>query len=193
MKIGKIIGFGCLGIIVVFFGLAVLGSMMNGSKSPTNTSSTSSTAANSSTAPSTSTAPAPAPASTTKSAYGVGDTIKLSDREIVITSVDKDYSSGNQFDKPRSSDNSYVLIDVAFTNTGNKEISVNPYNFKLEDETGTQRDVTFAVADGPLESVSLSAGGKTSGKIAFEAKKDSATLKLIYSPGLFSDDIIINL
>ena len=64
---------------------------------------------------------------------------------------------------------------------------VNDFGFKLEDETGTQRNTTFlSGVDGELQSVTLSPNGKTSGKLAFEAKKDSSKLILHYSGNFVS-------
>lgn len=186
MSIGKVFGFGCLGLV----GLAVIIGMISALGGGGGDSSNTDTASNTQTETQASDTTAPA---TNTSTYGVGDVVKLNDQELVVTKVDKNYSSGNQFDTPRSSENTYVLVNVSITNTGSSSLSVNPFSFKLEDETGTQRDSALAIADSPLQSVSLSQGGKTSGNIVFEAKKDSSTLKLIYSPGLFSKDVMINL
>ena len=62
-------------------------------------------------------------------------------------------------------------------------------------ETGTQRNTTIVsgVAS-PLQSVTLSKGGKTSGNMVFEAKADSKTLKLHYEGGIFGgQEVIVNL
>ena len=133
---------------------------------------------------------------TTKTVFAAGETIQMKNHTLLVNNVNKNYSSGNQFDKPSDSNNSYVVMDVTITNTGNSDdLSVNDFGFKLEDETGTQRNTTFGgLADGKLQSVTLSKGGTTSGKLVFEAKKNSATLKLHYSPGMFGgDEITINL
>lgn len=185
MGVGKMLGLGCLGLFGLFVGLGVIGSMLGDSSTPS-TSSTSPTDTGTD-------VPAPEAKAPEKTEYGVGDTIKLKDHEVVIASVDKDYSSGNMFDTPSSSENTYVLVDVAITNTGKNPMSVDSYSFKLEDETGTQRNDVLAITDGRLQNVTLAPGGKTSGKITFEAKKNSSTLKLLYSPGFFSSDIVINL
>ena len=130
-----------------------------------------------------------------KSEYKVGDTVMLKNHQLVVTKVNKNYASGNEFDKPQSSENTFVVVDVTITNTGSDNLSVNPYGFKLEDETGVQRDTTSGgLADGKLDSVTLSPNGKTSGKIVFEAKAGSKVLKLHYSPGLYGgDDVVISL
>jgi hypothetical protein len=127
--------------------------------------------------------------------YKVGDTVKLNNHEIVVKSVDKNHKSGNPYIKPQSSANTYVVIDVAVSNTGNQELPANQYGFKLEDETGTQRNVTYVDnIDGPMEWVTLSPGGKMSGKMVFEAKQNSSVYKLHYSPGSFGGkEVVIDL
>lgn len=176
MSTKKKVGIGCLGIIVFFVLIGALASSGGDSTSSTNNGGSTTT-------------------QEAKKDYAAGETINLKNHQLTITSVNKNYSSGNPYDKPQSSDNSYVLVDVSIVNNGGGEIDVNPYGFKLEDESGTQRDNTWGgLADGKLESVTLSPGGKTSGKIVFEAKRGSSVLKLHYSPGLFGGgEVIINL
>lgn len=129
--------------------------------------------------------------SSEKTEFVAGETIQLNNHTLVVNNVNKNYSSGNQFDKPSDSNNCYVVMDVTITNTGdNDDLSVNDFGFKLEDETGTQRNTTIGIVDGPLQSVTLSKGGTTSGKLIFEAKKNSSVLKLHYSPGIFGGDEI---
>lgn len=88
-----------------------------------------------------------------------------------------------------------MSVNVTLENNGNDEISANEFGFKLEDETGTQRNTGFVTGvANPLQSVTLSKGGKTTGNIVFEAKANSATLKLHYQGGILGgDEIIVNL
>ena len=131
----------------------------------------------------------------TNKVYKTGDTIQLKNHSLTVNSVNKNYKSGNQFDKPQDSANSFVVVDVTITNTGSDDLLVNDFGFKLEDETGTQRNTTFGgLADGKLQSVTLSKDGKTSGKIVFEAKSGSSVLKLHYQGGVFGgEEVIVNL
>ena len=177
MSGGKKFCLGCGGLIVLIIIIAVIASTGNKNKSGSTSSNNSSTQ------------------QAAKTIYAVGDTIQLKNHTLVVNSVNKDYKSGNQFDKPQDSNNSFVVVDVTITNTGNSDdLSVNEFGFKLEDETGTQRNTTIGIVDGSLQSVTLSKGGKTSGKLIFEAKKNSSTLKLHYSPGVFGgDEVTVNL
>lgn len=173
MSSGKKIGIGCLGLVVIVIAIIIF----SGSGNKSSSGGTSPDATNS---------------GSQKSEYAVGEIVKLKNHELVVTDVKQGYTSSNMFDKPRSADNEFVVVTVQITNTGSDQIDANSFGFKLEDETGTQRNGTIvAGVDGELQSVTLSPGGKTAGKLAFEAKKGSSTLKLHYSPGLFGGDSVI--
>ncbi len=171
---------GILGVIVL---IIVISAISGAGKTNTNTSSSSNSA----------------PAKTQeakKSSYAVGEAINLDDHQLVVNSVNKNFQSGNEFDKPQDPNNSFVVVNVTLTNTGNNsDLAVSEYGFKLEDDTGTQRDTTFiSGATNTLQSVTLSKGGTTTGNLSFEAKSGSKTLKLHYSGNMFSGgEIIVNL
>lgn len=173
MGTAKKLGIGCLGIIVLIIIISVLASKGgDGSTATTGGSSaTSQEQAN--------------------KEYALGETISLRNHTLTVKDLNQGYKSGNQFDTPQSQENEFVVLTVEFTNTGTDTVDINDFGFKLEDETGTQRSTTFSgLVDGKLGVVTLSAGGKTSGKIVFEAKKSSSTLKLHYSPGIFGGQVI---
>ena len=170
---GKKIGIGCLGLAVIIIAIAIF----SGSGNKSSSGGTSQDATN---------------GGSERSEYAVGEIVKLKNHELVVTEVKQGYKSTNEFDKPQSGDNEFVVMTVQITNTGTDQIDANSFGFKLEDETGTQRNGTIvAGVDGELQSVTLSPGGKTTGKLAFEAKKSSSTLKLHYSPGLFGGEAVI--
>jgi hypothetical protein len=177
---GAGIGLGCGGLVVVLIIIIAIASS-GGNKNQTTTSTTKSGSQEATAG--------------FKNEYKTGETVQLKNHQLIINSVDKNFKSSNMFDKPQSSENTFVVVDVTFINNGNKDIDVNEYGFKLEDETGTQRNTTFGgITDGKLQSVTLSPGGKTSGKIVFEAKADSKVLKLHYSPGLFGgSEVVVDL
>lgn len=167
-------GIGCGGLIVLIIIIAVIAG--SGSSNKTSSSNNSKQ-------------------TTTKTEYAIGDTINLRDHQLIVNSVDTNYKSTNQFDTPQKSENVFVAVDVTLINNGKSDLLVNDFGFKLEDETGTQRNSAFiAGIDGQLESVTLSPGGKTSGKLSFEAKKDSSKLILHYDGnGLLGNEITVKL
>lgn len=130
-----------------------------------------------------------------KTTYAVGETINLSNHQIMVNSVNKDFQSGNEFDKPQNTENQFVTVNITIINTGKADLPANMYGFKLEDETGAQRNTAFISGlDNQLEWVTLSLGGKISGNIGFEVKANSKTLKLHYSGGfLGGGEIVVNL
>lgn len=132
---------------------------------------------------------------TKKSSYAIGEAINLDNHQLVVNSVDKNYKSSNEFDKPQSTENVFVTVNVTIKNTGNNDLGANMYGFKLEDETGTQRNTAFISGmNNQLQWVTLSPGGTTSGNIGFEAKANSKTLKLHYSGGwLGGGEVTVNL
>lgn len=178
MSIWGKLGIGCGGLIVLFIVIAVVAG--NGT-STTTPSSNGNQNQNKQTE--------------AKKEFAIGETINLKDHQLVVSNLDANYKTGNPYEKPQSPDNSFVIMDVAVTNTGSKDLLVNDWGFKLEDETGTQRNTSwFSGVDGLLQSVTLSPGGKTSGKLAFEAKTGSSKLILHYSGGIASGgEITINL
>lgn len=172
MGMGKKLGIGCLGLIVVIIAIAIFGG--TGDKTTTGGSITNTAE------------------SEKKTEYVAGETIKLNNHELVVSGVQQGYKSNNQFDTPQSSENEFVVMTVQFTNTGKDTVDINDFGFKLEDETGTQRGTSISgLVDGRLGVVSVAADGKTSGKLVFEAKKGSSTLKLHYSPGIFGGEAVV--
>lgn len=173
--VGKKLGIGCLGIVLLIIIVSVLASKGGDSNTAT-TGSSGSTGQE----------------AQTNKEYVLGETISLRNHTLTVKDLQQGYKSGNQFDTPQSQENEFVVMTVEFTNTGTDTVDINDFGFKLEDETGTQRSTTFGgLVDGKLGVVTLSAGGKTSGKIVFEAKKASSTLKLHYSPGIFGGQTIV--
>ncbi len=137
----------------------------------------------------------PTPTAQAVKENGIGDTITLRDHQLVVSSVNANFNSGNEFEKPQDPNNSFVVVEVNFTNTSKGNVLINEFGFKLEDETGTQRDPSFISGiQNELQDVTLSPSGKVSGEIAFEAKRDSSKLLLHYAGnGLLGNEVIIKL
>lgn len=130
-----------------------------------------------------------------KKEYAVGEVINFNNHQQLVNSVNKNYQSSNPYEKPQDPTNSFVLVNVTITNNGSSDLPVDMFGFKLEDETGAQRNTTFlSGATNLLQSVTLSPGGKVTGNLPFEAKAGSKTLKLHYSGNMFSGgEVIVNL
>lgn len=126
--------------------------------------------------------PAPVVAKT----YAVKDVVKISDRTLTVNSVKKTPGSG--YSKAKTG-KEFVLVNVTIQNTGDKEISYNSYDFKLQDSNGAQDTSTFStIADDTLNSGTLAMNGKISGTITFEKTLKDPDLQLIYQPNMFIAD-----
>ena len=124
--------------------------------------------------------------------FGIGDTVKLGDHQVTVTGVEK--SAGTDMDKPKDG-HEYVIVSVKVENVGNKNISYNPFHFKMSNSQGQIVDKALTIVDSEtaLSSGELAPGGSVSGTIAFE-QPTGETLSLIFEPGAFSSrSVTINL
>ena len=128
---------------------------------------------------------------TEKTEFAVGETATFDDKSITITSVERNYDTGNQFAQPESG-KEFVLVTVEVTNNSKNSMDYNTFEFKLQDSNGVQQNESFtALSEGKLNSGSLAPGGKVTGKLAFEVPKDDARLKLLYqSYSFFSNKAV---
>lgn len=125
--------------------------------------------------------------------FGIGEKVELDGQVVEVTEVEK--SDGNEFDKP-SEGNEYVIVHVLIENHGDKEISYNPFNFKMKNSNGQIEDQGLITVDNDtsLSSGDLAPGGEVSGTLSFEQPKDDGGLQLIFEPGFWdTDQIIFNL
>lgn len=125
--------------------------------------------------------------------FKIGEKVELDGHVVEVTEVEK--SSGDDFDKP-SDGKEYVIVHVSIENNGDKEISYNPFNFKMKNSNGQIEDQTFTIIDNDtaLSSGDLAPGGNVSGTIAFEQPIDDDGLQLIFEPSFWSNkEIIFNL
>lgn len=126
-----------------------------------------------------------------KTEFAVGETATFDDKSITVTEVQRNYSTGNQFAQPESG-KEFVLVTVAITNNSKNSMDYNTYEFKLQDSNGVQQSESFsALSEGKLNSGSLAAGGKVTGKVAYEVPQDDAGLKLLYQSFSFFDNKVV--
>ena len=123
-----------------------------------------------------------------KTEFAVGEKATFDDKSITVTEVQRNYDTGNQFSQPESG-KEFVIVTVNITNDGEGTLDYNTFNFKLQDSNGVQQNEAFsALSEGKLNSGSLAAGGKVTGKLAYEVPKDDAGLKLLYQDFSFFDN-----
>ena len=132
--------------------------------------------------------------SSSQTEFKVGDIILMDNVEISVTSIVRNYSTGNQYITPKSG-KEYVKVNVNINNKSNETIPFNALNWNIEDSDGVIDSYSiFAAADDALNSGELAKGGKKSGSIVFEVPAGDANLKLHYKPSFLSNkEVIINL
>ncbi len=129
--------------------------------------------------------------------FKIGDQIKSGDALLTVTKVTKNWKSSNQYDKPSSPDDVYVLVTIAIENKGDKDLSLSGiFDFKLEDANGLQKSSTLGgIGIKQLPTGSLSPNGKATGDIIFDVDKNAlGTLKLHYEPMFsFDKEVVVEL
>ncbi len=162
--------------VLIIIVLIVVGTALGNDKSDTPTKTTGNT--DSSTTP----------AADTKTEFKVGDTASFDDKSITVKKVQRNYQTGNQFAQPESG-KEFVLVTVEISNKGKDAMDYNTFEFKLQDSDGVQQSESFtALSEGKLNSGSLAAGGKVTGKLAYEVPKGDSGLKLLYQSLSFFDN-----
>jgi len=123
-----------------------------------------------------------------KTEFKVGETASFDNKSLTVTEVQRNYDTGNQFSQPESG-KEFVIVTVNIANNSDKTLDYNTFEFKMQDTNGVQQSEAFtALSEGKLNSGSLAAGGKVTGKLAYEVPKDDAGLKLLYQNFSFFDN-----
>ena len=116
--------------------------------------------------------------------FKVGDIVKAGDYEVTVKSVERNYTSSNQFVRP-SDGKEFIRANVEIKNISQDKKSYNILDWQVEDADGALESVSLtgtSLDDGNLNSGELTAGGKKSGMLVFEIPKDQTGLKLHYKP-----------
>ena len=125
--------------------------------------------------------------------FKVGDVIAFDNKEITVKSVDRNYSSGNDYIKP-SDGKEFIKVNVLIENKSDDKVSFNTFDWKVQDSNGViesqNGNAIMATSDDSLGSGDLAKGGKKSGSIVFEVPKGDAGLVLHYQPSFWSDKAI---
>ncbi|MFD4740593.1 DUF4352 domain-containing protein [Streptomyces virginiae] len=160
---GKIIGFGCLGIVGLFVLLAIAGALIGGGKEDKTPKEPAAAAPAASSAPAK--APDAKPAEPEKKA------------DVVVT------AKKAEFKKTILAQGDYTSVSVTVTNNSSKAINVNPLYFAITDTNGTKHNAELGVDKDQIGTVELAPGenvtGAITGKGAFTAKTVAYTDGLI--------------
>jgi hypothetical protein len=111
-------------------------------------------------------------------------------QKIIVNNFIQGFISSNRYDKPRSTNTEFVVVNVTVQNIGSSPINVSSILFELEDGAGVKRRSTMVTGlDNRFESVNLQPGGTITGNITFEAQRGSKILVLHYS-GYYNSDAL---
>jgi hypothetical protein len=131
-------------------------------------------------------------ATTTPSGQGTA-----SDNDFSLTARNQGiYTESNQFEQPSAGDK-YVSIYVELTNKNAQNAMMgNPFSFTLFDNQNIGHQAATASFGAPnnLQTVTNSKpGDKTAGVIVFEMPAGNTPMKIVYSEGLLSGSLTVNL
>lgn len=125
-----------------------------------------------------------------QTSFKVGDVIAFDGKQITVTSVDRNYSSGNDYIKPDDG-KEFIKVNVLIENKSDDKVSYNSYDWKVQDSDGAiesqNGNAIMANSDDRLGSGDLAKDGKKSGSIIFEVPSGDDGLILHYQPSFWSD------
>lgn len=127
-----------------------------------------------------------------KDMYKVGDIIKVGDFEVIVSSIEKNIPSGNQFIVPKSG-NMFVNVNLTIKNNGqNKENVSTLLNMYLKNSEGEKGTTRIFGNDKPIDGELLK-GDIIKGSVGYEIAANSNGLKFYYNPSfLFGKSIIVS-
>ncbi len=185
LSVGKAIA----SIAVSLFSMCLISSMYTSSSTSKKVSSSSSQSSTNSSSSSENKTNSNDSKEEEKDEYNVGDTIDFDGKEVTITKVKRNYSTGNQFLHPKSG-NEFVKVYIKIVNTSENEASINSWDFKIQNSKGVITSCSLVTGDPAEDELSFSTlapGGTTEGAVIFEVPKNDSDLKLIYNPSFFSN------
>lgn len=169
---GKIIGFGCLGVVALFVLIGVIGAIASTGSTDRDTANATKTSA-------------PAPAAPQKSGPATDSKPAQKAARVKVTAKKAAFSKSVLADG-----SNYTSVVVTITNDSGKQISVNPLYFTITDTGGTKHTAELGVDDKQLDTVDLAPGENVSGAIT---GKGGFTPKYVtYTDGLFGDPVRAN-
>ncbi|MGL5021527.1 MAG: DUF4352 domain-containing protein [Mycoplasmatales bacterium] len=125
--------------------------------------------------------------------YKIGDEIQLKEnKSLKITNIEKTQGTNEYLKPPEGKE--FVVLSVEINNTGtDKNVSYNPFNYKMKNSQGVIEGVGFTTVDTEtaLGSGELAPGGTISGTLSIEQPVGDNGLVLIYDD--YEDSLEIKL
>ncbi len=119
--------------------------------------------------------------------FKVGDKISFDNKVVTVTSVKRNWHSGNEFITPDSG-NEFVKVAITIKNDSDDQVSYNTFDWKVQTKDGVIKDVdsmAFSV-DGALNSGELAPKGTVKGFLVFQVPAGEE-FTLQYSPSFWTD------
>ncbi|MDQ0694179.1 DUF4352 domain-containing protein [Streptomyces sp. W4I9-2] len=167
-KTGKIISFGCLGIVGLFVLIAIIAAVASGGDDGNESS-------------------------TTKPAATQGDTKKDEPKKEEKEEPAKKAPvtvTGKQVDFKKSvlaQGDNYTSVQVTITNNSKNDIDINPLYVTITDTDGSKHTAELGVDEDQLDTVTLAPGENVTGTITGKGKFDAKYVT--YTDGLLGDSI----
>ncbi|MFI2354644.1 DUF4352 domain-containing protein [Streptomyces anulatus] len=167
-KTGKIIGFGCLGIVGLFVLIAIIAAVAGGGDDGNESS-------------------------TTKPAATQGDTKKDEPKKEEKEEPAKKAPvtvTGKQVDFKKSvlaQGDDYTSVQVTITNNSKSDTDINPLYVTITDTDGSKHTAELGVDEDQLDTVTLAPGENVTGTITGKGKFDAKYVT--YTDGLIGDSI----
>ncbi|MFA5866871.1 MAG: DUF4352 domain-containing protein [Actinomycetota bacterium] len=122
--------------------------------------------------------------------FKVGDQIKLGDRVLTVEAPVRNVTDPDGYLNPDEG-KEWVTIAVTIENKGSEAVSFNPYDFKMQDSSGTRLNIAFVPSvQNQLHSGEVAPGGKTAGVLPFQVPASDTGLKLVFKPFWGSETLI---
>lgn len=136
------------------------------------------------------------PSSQEKTEYATGEAATIDGQEVTVTSVERNYQTGNQYVQP-SEGKEFVKVVLQIVNNSNDQVSYNAINVKIEEGDGSVHDYSSSVlaqADDSLGHGDIVSGGRKTGSVVFEVPAGDSGLKLHFKPSSWSSkELVIKL
>lgn len=86
--------------------------------------------------------------------YNIGETARIDDIAITVTSVTRNFSTGNRYDTPDDG-MEYVKVNLTISNPSKNRIDYSPFDFELENGDGDIHSYATSLQDDHIGSGSL--------------------------------------
>lgn len=115
----------------------------------------------------------------TKKDFAVGETAAFDQLQAKVNTFTPNWTATDGYSIPNDG-YEFAFVSLNLKNTSDKTVSVNPFDFKIND-AGVVSDHDFTTTATPFNAVDLKAGATIDGELVFQVKKGATGLKLEYT------------